>query len=208
MSSALLSSGVSPFVAGSFSRPLKGLTPTVVSCTISCTHPPWRILLAIMMIPWSLNSDKLQQLLFLFIIKALLNITIIAVLTKSHKFTHPERRRGRRRKLLTPTTPNTNNRSNPTEIQNPQNSNNKNTHKITSTANHNTKSTNQTTTKTNDDKRERENICFTCGKYIHTMWQQEHPFFVIKLISSLQWKTVTVPLQWICSCVAKWQVHV
>jgi hypothetical protein len=40
------------------------------------------------------------------------------------------------------------------------------------------------------------------------MWQQEHPFFVIKLISSLQWKTVTVPLQWICSCVAKWQVHV
>jgi len=111
-----------------------------------------------MMIPWSLNSDKLQQLLFLFIIKALLNITIIAVLTKSHKFTHPERRRGRR-KLLTPTTPNTNNRSNPTEIKNPQNSNNKNTHKITSTANHNTKSTNQTTTKTNDDERERERIC-------------------------------------------------
>jgi len=138
-----------------------------------------------MMIPWSLNSDKLQQL-FLFIIKALLNITIIAVLTKSHKFTHPERRRGRR-KLLSPTTPNTNNRINPTEIRNPQNSNNKNSNKITSTANHNTKSTNQTTTKkTMTRERERERICVLHVAHIyHTMWQQELPFFDIKLISSL-----------------------
>jgi len=130
-----------------------------------------------MMIPWSLNSDKLQQL-FLFIIKALLNITIIAVLTKSHKFTHPERRRGRR-KLLSPTTPNTNNRINPTEIRNPQNSNNKNSNKITSTANHNTKSTNQTTTKktmTRERERERENMCFTCGTYIPYYVATRAPF--------------------------------
>jgi hypothetical protein len=193
MSSALLSSGVSPFVAGSFSRPLKGLTPTVVSCTISCTHPPWSILLAIMTIPWSLNSDKLQQL-FLLIIKALLNITIIAVLTKSHKFNHPERRRGRR-KLFTPTTPNTNNKINPTAIRNPQNSNNKNSHKITSTENHNTKFTNQTTTKTNDDEtqrerereRERERKCVLHVAHVYlTMWQQVLPFFVIDLITSKQ----------------------
>ncbi len=70
---------------------------------------------------------------------------------------HPPRKKKRKRdKLLTPTTPNTNSKINPTEIRNPQNSNNRNSHKITSTANHNTKSTNPTTTKTNDDERERE----------------------------------------------------